>query len=90
LSRAACESLNQRIGLESPPEGKSRGQIEAPAEDALSCQQFDPSCVAQIIKIEYWQFFGYSHDFQNPAAPITDLAGPATTAILADARYAER
>jgi hypothetical protein len=23
------------------------------------------SCSAQIIKIEYWQFFGYSHDYQG-------------------------
>jgi hypothetical protein len=49
-----------------------------------NCAGNPANCTAQIIKIEFWQFFGYSHDFQNPAEPITDLAGPATDAILAD------
>ncbi len=31
------------------------------------------SCPAQIIKIEYWQFFGYSHDFQGMGDGIVDL-----------------
>ncbi|MBB6187542.1 hypothetical protein [Rhodanobacter sp. MP7CTX1] len=25
------------------------------------------ACAAQIVKIEYWQFFGYSHDYEGPA-----------------------
>jgi hypothetical protein len=30
------------------------------------------SCPAQIIKIEYWQFFGYSHDYQGTGDSIVD------------------
>jgi hypothetical protein len=41
------------------------------------------SCNAQIIKIEYWQFFGFSHDFENPGGPLTNLFGPNTSQILA-------
>jgi hypothetical protein len=49
-----------------------------------NCTVGSQSCSAQVIKIEFWQFFGYSHDFQNPAAPFTNLLGPDTTEILAD------
>jgi hypothetical protein len=48
-----------------------------------NCKDLDPNCPAQIIKLEYWQFFGYSHDYQNPT-PLTNLIVPGTTAILAD------
>lgn len=30
------------------------------------------ACPAQILKIEYWQFFGYSHDYQGTGDSIAD------------------
>ena len=42
---------------------------------AKLCDGNDP-CQAKIFKIEYWQFFGYSHDFEDPI--------PGTQGISAD------
>lgn len=76
-------NVTDNTGLD--PNNPAINTLEEELASRYNCSPTAPSaCTAQIIKIEYWQFFGYSHDFQNPAEPITDLAGPATDAILAD------
>jgi hypothetical protein len=65
------------------PQPGAPSVLEQELATLYNCKQADPACLAQIIKIEYWQFFGYSHDFQDPASPIDDIAGPVTPAVLA-------
>jgi hypothetical protein len=64
--------------------GESSNVLQSELASRYNCSGNPANCTSQIIKIEFWQFFGYSHDFQNPAEPVTDLVGPATDAILAD------
>lgn len=50
------------------------------------------ACPAQIIKIEYWQFFGYSHDYQGlldgSIDPDTDHTGDwCTVQVYVDASW---
>jgi len=51
-----------------------------------------PACAAQIIKIEYWHFFGYSHDYDGTldslADPRTDHTGDwCTVQLYVDASW---
>jgi hypothetical protein len=43
---------------------------------ALLCERSDGACTATVFKIEYWQFFGYSHDLELPwyLRPLAGLA----------------
>jgi len=41
------------------------------------------TCTKSVLKVEYWQFFGYSHDFQDPLS-IPGIGLPGFDNILAD------
>lgn len=60
----------------SDPVAQSENELLANELTSKLCgdQGGDGPCQATIFKIEYWQFFGYSHDFEDPLPATQDIA----------------